>query len=67
MAWCKKCSANIVWYKEGNKWVPLEGDLKNSNFGKDHRPVCKEDPVYIAKRKILIKDMPLQIDENTFV
>ena len=71
MTYCNKCGQKIIWDKQSGKWVPLGYDLKKPDYGKDHRNSCKLDQKYIEKRQAIIgskkNDVPLQIDESTFV
>lgn len=71
MSYCKNCNQKIVWSKDGEYWIPLDDDVKSHHYGSDHRKFCIKDPVYMKKRQVVLsikpKDLPLQIDENTFI
>jgi len=60
--WCDRCNNSIDFMKVNKKWIPIDANVHSSNYGSDHRKVCKPDPKYIAKRNKIIKDPPLQID-----
>lgn len=68
--WCNSCNAKIDFIPKVvdgiKRWIPIDAEVHNKNYGLDHRQVCKPDKTYITKRVKIMKDPPLQIDNEFY-
>jgi hypothetical protein len=64
--WCDRCGSDITFVRKDKGWIPIDASLNSSNYGLDHRKVCKADYIYIRKRRKL-ENAPIQIGEDEFV